>query len=72
MYPNGSFVVRFCSGFIRFLCICDSIIFGQFGRAPLVTDDNTAGFKVGDMWVNAGVVYAATSVSTGAAVWLVL
>lgn len=42
------------------------------GRIPLATDDNTAGFKVGDMWVDAGVVYAATGVATGAAVWLVL
>jgi len=42
------------------------------GRMPAPGDDNTAGFKVGDMWVFAGVVYAATSVATSAAVWLVL
>lgn len=44
------------------------------GGTPGVGDDNTAGFKIGDIWVNTSIdeVRIATNVSTGAAVWTVV
>ena len=41
---------------------------------PAFGDDNMAGFKIGDIWVNTTTdfVYVATSVSTGAAVWILV
>lgn len=40
--------------------------------APLVTDDNTAGYEVGSFWYDTtnDNVYTAVDVSTGAAVWV--
>ena len=42
-------------------------------RNPTASDDTTRGYAVGDTWVNTltGAVYAATSVTAGAAVWAV-
>ncbi len=39
--------------------------------APVAGNDNTQGFKLGDIWVNTAgnVIYAAVDVSTGAAIW---
>lgn len=41
------------------------------GSAPTVSDDNTQGYDVGSRWFDsaADVLYIATSVATGAAVW---
>lgn len=36
---------------------------------PVVGDDNTLGYAVGDLWFNAGKIFIAESVATGAAVW---
>ena len=47
----------------------------QFNRSaltdPTTSDDNTAGYVVGSMWLNtsSGVTWIATGVATGAAVW---
>lgn len=41
-------------------------------RLPTVTDDASKGYKVGTRWMYSatGVVYVATSVTNGAAVWV--
>lgn len=42
------------------------------GRIPTSTDDASKGYKVGTRWMYSvtGVVYVATSVTNGAAVWV--
>ena len=42
-----------------------------FFAPPTVNDDGTAGYKIGDLWVDTvgGIAYTAIDVSTGAAVW---
>lgn len=43
-----------------------------FASAPTENDDNTEGYKIGDLWIDTSslIAYRAVDVSTGAAVWI--
>jgi hypothetical protein len=44
-------------------------LFPDMVSPPTVNDDSTSGYIAGDVWISGGVIYQASDVTVGAAVW---